>query len=346
VGYTSTPASNSEFSSPPTEEGLVYVCSRGANPGIVAFHFDQASGKLTSLGVVAEIARPSFLAIHPNGRWLYAVGRWEMGGEQSDAVSAFSMEHPQTGKLTSLNRVQCGGSGPCFVTVDSAGKSCLIANYDSGSVAVFSVADDGTLGEMKAFFQHTGTGADPLRQNGPHAHSINLSLDNRFAIAADLGLDRVFVYQLDASQGSLTPNNPPYAAVAPGAGPCHFAFHPTGKFGYLVNELNSTVTAFAWECSPGCTSGISDRFHSATGFLQPEFRSRATGASLGQVPLHVNPVPRQHCRVSDRVRKRHARSCRVGLDGWQDAAKLRYQLGRHLSHCGQPGFGQHRCVSN
>jgi 6-phosphogluconolactonase len=201
--------------------------------------------------LAAETVNPSFLAIHPNRRFLYAVGEvMEFQGQKSGAVSAFSID-PATGKLTFLNKMSSRGMGPCHVSVDKTGKCVLVANYGSGSVAALPLKPDGSLSEATAFVQHTGSSVNPERQKGPHAHSINLSPDNRFAIAADLGLDQLLVYRFDPEAGSLTPNDPPFAKVNPGAGPRHFAFHPNGQFGYVINEMQSTVTALAYDAANG-----------------------------------------------------------------------------------------------
>jgi 6-phosphogluconolactonase len=171
-------------------------------------------------------------------------------GRSSGGVSAFAIDRG-TGKLTFLNEVPSRGAGPCHEAVDKTGKYVLVANYEGGSLAVFPILKDGRLGESTAFVQHHGASIDPQRQEGPHAHSVYLSPDNRFALCADLGLDEVLVYRFDAEKGTLAPNNPPFAKVNPGAGPRHFAFHPSGKFGYAIDEMQSTVTAFSYEPSSG-----------------------------------------------------------------------------------------------
>jgi 6-phosphogluconolactonase len=148
-----------------------------------------------------------------------------------------------------LNRVSSRGSGPCHVAVDKTGKWVFVANYNSGSLAAFPVHDDGSLGEASAFFQDSGSGANPERQAGPHAHEVMLSPDNHFALVADLGLDEVFSYRLDSAKGGLTPNSPPLVKLAPGSGPRHIAFRPDAKFFYSLNELRSTVTAFRYDAS-------------------------------------------------------------------------------------------------
>ena len=227
-----------------TEEG-------SQSKGIYAYRFDEGSGQITWLGLAAETTNPSFMAVHPNGRFLYAVNEVQnYKGPNSGGVSAFSIDRA-TGKLTFLNEVPSRGADPCYIIVDKAGKHVLVANYTGGSIAVFPVLADGKLGESSEFVQHTGHGSDPKRQEGPHAHSIDLSPDNRFAFVDDLGLDELKVYKYDSAKGSLTPNTPAFAKLDPGAGPRHFVLHPSGKFAYVVAEMASTVTAFSVDLNKG-----------------------------------------------------------------------------------------------
>ena len=231
------------------DQFLVYIGTyTGAkSKGIYVSRLDPATGKLTRPELAAEIASPSFLAIHPNRRFLYAVNEVsKFEGKSSGAVSAFAMDR-ETGKLSLLNQVSSVGDGPCYLVVDKTGQCVLVANYGGGSVAAFPVDRNGKLSEASAFFQHAGSSVNTQRQKEPHGHSINVSPDNRFAIAADLGLDKLLVYRFDAKKGTLTPNDPPFATVAPGSGPRHFAFHPSGKYAYVINEIACTVTAFAYD---------------------------------------------------------------------------------------------------
>ena len=237
----------------PQGQFIVYVgtYTQKESKGIYAWRFDAATGKLAPLGLVAETVNPTFLALRPDRRFLYAVSEIaSFDGQKSGAVSAFAVDL-ETGKLKFLNKVASRGTGPCFVSVDHTGRNVLVANYGSGSIAVLPIKDDGSLAEASVSIQHSGSSVNPRRQQGPHAHSINLSPDNRFAIAADLGLDKVFVYRFDATKHSLVPNDPPFAAVKPGAGPRHFAFHPNKRYGYVINELSSTVTGFSWNAGSG-----------------------------------------------------------------------------------------------
>jgi len=223
----------------------------GASKGIYVGRLDLATGGLSLEGVAAETKNPSFLALHPNRRFLYAVGEIsDFAGKRTGAVSAFRIE-PASGRLELLNQQSSGGTGPCHVTVDRTGRNALVANYGGGSVSVLPIGEDGKLGPASAFIQHQGSSVNPRRQQGPHAHSINLDPANRFAFVADLGLDKIMVYRFDAVAGTLTPNDPASAAVAPGSGPRHFAFHPSGKSAYVINEMGSSLTAFRYDAPRG-----------------------------------------------------------------------------------------------
>jgi 6-phosphogluconolactonase len=219
--------------------------------GIYAYRYDAGSSELTPLGVAAETTNPSFLAIDPSRRFLYAVNEVpNYKGASSGAVRAFAINR-QTGRLSLLNEVPSRGADPCYIAFDRTGKYALVANYTGGSVAVFPVQSDGHIGEASAFVQHQGSSVNKERQEGPHAHWIETTADNRFAIAADLGLDELLVYHFDAKTGSLIANDPPYAKLDSGVGPRHLAFHPNGKFAYIVNELRSSITTFSYDGSRG-----------------------------------------------------------------------------------------------
>ena len=238
---------------------LVYVgtyTNKTESKGIYAYLFDPGVGKLTSFGVAAEAEDPSFLAVHPSGKYLYAVNEINyFGAQKSGAVSSFSIA-PGSGKLTLLNQAGTQGAGPCYIALDKTGKFVLVANYDGGSVAVFPIGADGSLAPASAFIQHSGSSVDKERQEGPHAHWIGTSPDNRFALASDLGLDEILVYRFNSAKGTLAPDTPPYAKLTPGAGPRHVAFHPNGKFAYVLTEMGSSVTAFAYKPSNGSLSPL------------------------------------------------------------------------------------------
>jgi 6-phosphogluconolactonase len=237
------------------EDWIMYVgtYTRAPSKGIYGYRFQGATGAVTPMGtagLVAETENPSFLAVHPNGRFLYAVNevsRYE--GKDAGSVSAFSIDRA-TGTLTLLNRVSTRGGGPCHLALDRVGRWLFVANYGGGSVAAFPVQGDGKLGEASAFFQHTGAGADASRQKGPHAHETVVSPDNRYVLAADLGLDKVFSYKLDPARGGLAPA-PQFTTIAPGSGPRHLAFRPDGKFVYVLKEMLSAVVAFRYDAGGG-----------------------------------------------------------------------------------------------
>lgn len=224
--------------------------------GIYVGQLDLATGALHLAGVAAETKNPSFLALHPNRRFLYAVGEIsDFEGKRTGAVNAFVIE-PATGSLRLLNQQSSGGAGPCHVVVDRTGRNVLVANYSGGSVSCLPIREDGSLAPATAFVQHQGSSIDPRRQQGPHAHSINVDQANRFAFVADLGLDKIMVYRFDAAAGTLTPNDPAWAAVSPGSGPRHFAFHPSGLFTYVINEMKSTLTVFRYEAPRGALEQV------------------------------------------------------------------------------------------
>jgi 6-phosphogluconolactonase len=221
-----------------------------ASKGIYAYRLDASTGKLSSLGLAGESAEPSFLALDSSGRFLYAVNETvSYNGQSTGAVSAFAIQ-PETGKLSLLNQVSSRDEGPAYITLDRTGKHALVANYPRGSVAVFSVLQDGRLGEATSFVQHKGSSVNPQRQKGPHAHAVALSPDNRFAIVADLGLDQLLVYSFDAAKGTLGAN-PRIAKANPGAGPRHLVFTSDGQFLYVINELQSTVVAYSYDAVAG-----------------------------------------------------------------------------------------------
>jgi 6-phosphogluconolactonase len=219
--------------------------------GIYVSRFDPVTGRLTPPELAVATPSPSFLALHPGGGFLYAAGestRFE--GKPVGAVSAFSRD-ANTGQLTLLNQQSSGGVGPCHLAVDPTGKCLLVANYGDGSIAALPIRVDGTLGGPATRIVHQGSSVNAGRQAGPHAHFIIPDPANRFALTCDLGLDQVLVYRLDAVKSTLAANDPPFAAVKPGSGPRHLAFHPSGRFVFLINELSATLVAFAYDAGRG-----------------------------------------------------------------------------------------------
>jgi 6-phosphogluconolactonase len=234
------------------DEYLVYfgTYTRTAGKGIYAYRFRPGTGGLTPLGLAAETPHPSFVAVHPNGRFLYATNEHE--GDDSpgvpNTVSAFAIDQ-STGKLTLLNKVSAGGEGPCHLSVDKTGAILLVANFRNGSVAALPIQKDGHVAEATAVVQHQGSSVHPVRQRGPHAHFIAPSADNRFALVVDLGLDRVITYQLNPTKGTLTSAGA--SPTPPGSQPRHLAFHPSNRYVYVNGEATSTVSTFAYDIRTG-----------------------------------------------------------------------------------------------
>lgn len=214
--------------------------------GIYRCELDLAIGKLSTPELAVEVGSPSFLAVHPSNKFLYAVGETgEFKGQKTGSVHAFSLDST-TGGLMKLNSESSGGPGPCHIVVDAQGKNALVANYGGGSAAVLPIRTDGGLKEASSFVQHKGKSVDPGRQEAPHAHSINIDPSGRFVVVADLGLDQVLVYKFDSEKGAISANDPPFLKVADAAGPRHFAFHRTKPFAYVINELTCKLDALKY----------------------------------------------------------------------------------------------------
>lgn len=252
-----------------------YTGGKTPSEGIYLLELDPETGTLVNKGGVGHLSNPSFLAIHPSRKFVYAVNeQGEFNGRKTGGVSALAIE-PESGKLKLLNQQSSEGNGPCHISLDRAGKNALVANYGDGMVACLPIGPDGKLGPASSKIQHRGTGSDPGRQQGPHAHSINLDAANRFAFAADLGLDKVFIYKFDGEGGTLTPNAPAFGEVAPGSGPRHFAFHPGGRFAYVINEMGNTITAFAYDPDQGSLTPIQ-----STSTLPDDFKGKSYTAEV------------------------------------------------------------------
>ncbi len=253
---------------------LVFIGSGRAN--IESYHFDVESGALTRIGVAAEISNPSFFAIAPNHRFLYSIA--EGHGKNDSSVSAFAID-ATGGKLTPLNRQPAGGSGPCYVEVDQSGKNALIANYGSGSVAVYPLTPEGTLNTMTAFVQDEGSSVNPDRQEGPHAHCIVTDPADHFALLCDLGLDKVLVFKFKPGVGTLQANDPAFVSTKPGAGPRHIAFHPSGKWAYVITEMGSTINAYSYNAKKGTFKEIQSE-----STLPKDFAGKNTDAEVAVHP--------------------------------------------------------------
>jgi len=228
----------------PKGQYLAYVgtyTTKTSSKGIYVFHFEAATGQLSAGSVAVETPDPSWVAVHPTGKYAYAAN--EAG--KTSTVSAFAVD-AKSGKLTLLNQIPALGEDPCYLSFDKTGKYVLVANYSSGTIAVFPILADGQLGEHTALIKDQGVmGPNKERQEAPHAHWIGVTPGNLFVFVADLGLDEIMMYRFDESKGSLVPHQPAFAMLDPGAGPRHIAIHPSGRFVYVVNELKSTVAVFS-----------------------------------------------------------------------------------------------------
>ncbi len=242
------PATSTARAAPASGPAFVYfgTYTGEKSRGIYVAPWDAATGRVGAPRLAAETENPSFLALHPTRPLLYAANEVaEFEGQKAGFVSAFAVD-PATGDLRALGRASSKGAAPCHLVVDASGGNVLVANYSGGSVASLPLGPDGAVKEASSFVQHQGASVDPQRQKGPHAHMVAVDRANRFALVADLGLDQILVYRLDAAHGRLQPSAPPMARVTPGSGPRHFAFSPDGRDLYLDNEMTMTVTAFKY----------------------------------------------------------------------------------------------------
>jgi len=262
-------------------ELLVYVgtYTSGKSEGIYLYRLDLASGKLKHEATTKGVKDPSFIALGPGRRNLYAVNEVEdFGGKKSGALSSFAVDQ-STGKLRLLNQQPSLGGAPCYVDVDRGGRFVLVANYSGGNVAVLPIRSDGSLGEATDVKQYVGSSINVERQEGPHAHCIVLDPANRFAYGCDLGTDKVMIYRFDARKGKLIPASTPWVQLKPGAGPRHITFHPGSKYAYVINELHATVTAFAHDRDRGSLKEVQ-----TVPTLPADFSGENTSADI-----HVSP---------------------------------------------------------
>jgi 6-phosphogluconolactonase len=227
---------------------IVYFGTR--DKAIYACRFNSSTGQMESLGAVADIERPSWLAMHPKLPILYAVSELGNDGKEDGWIYSYKVD-ARTGKLQLFNKVSATGGGTTHVAIDKSGKFLLAVNFGGGQVVAFRINPDGTIGEQTAKIQHFGSGPDPERQGSPHPHQVNLSSDNRYVIVPDRALDRIFTYRLDPQSGALTPAKPPSVALPPASAPRHFTFHPNGRFGYVITELQATIVTYNYTPATG-----------------------------------------------------------------------------------------------
>jgi 6-phosphogluconolactonase len=229
---------------------------QGRAEGIYLYDLDPGTGRLTHRLTVPEVMNPSFLTLSPDRRFLYTVNEaMEINGVPGGGVSAFAVD-PATGGLTLLSKHSTHGGDPCYISVDHTARCVLVANHGGGSVTVFPILADGSLGPASQVAQHEGHSIDPVNQAQPHGHCVATDPSNQFALCCDKGIDRVLVYRLDPAAAQITLNDAPPGVSRPGSGPRHLSFHPNGQFVYVINEIASTITAFAWDGSQGTLEEI------------------------------------------------------------------------------------------
>lgn len=268
-----------QSAAPPAPTGSMFVYigtyTGKASKGIYRSRLDLATGALSQPELVAESANPTYLAVHPNQKFLYAIN--ETGsGAKAGAVSAFAID-AKTGGLTALNTQTAGGAGPCHLVVDGAGKNVLLANYGGGSIESLPIKADGSLAEPVTFIQQTDDSGKPGRPREPRAHCIVTDAANRYAYVCYLGLDKVMIYKFDSAKGTLVPNDPPWGTVKPGAGPRHLSMHPSGRFTYVINESDSTLTAFSCDPATGALKEIE---------THPTLPAPVPGNSTAEIEVH------------------------------------------------------------
>lgn len=247
--------------------------------GIYVYEFNRDSVGFTLLQTIPEQKSPSFLEIHPSKKFLYAVNRSSVvDGKEWGTISAFLIDSA-SGMLTLINEQSSYGRGPCHISFDKSGKFAFVSNYNDGNLVVYAVLDNGNVSDSLQLVQHHGNGINPERQEGPHVHSAMVSPDNRFLYVADLGIDRVMIYELDSSSGMLKPATIPYAEVEPGSGPRHFEIQPDGKTLFLADELSSTTSVFSRDTVNGSLTEI-QRISS----IPEGFREQNTNADI-----HIHP---------------------------------------------------------
>jgi len=263
------------------EQFLVYfgTYTGAKSQGIYVSRLDTASGELSAPTLAAKAVNPSFVAIAPDHRFLFAVNESDkFNGQTGGAVAAFNLD-ATTGQLEFLDQQLSGGTSPCHITVEPAGKFVLVANYGSGSVEVLPVQTNGYLGSPTAVIQHHGSSINPQRQAGPHAHCVAVDAVTHRVFACDLGLDKVMIYRLNETTGALTANETPWAVVKPGSGPRHIIFSPDEQHAYVINEMGGTLTAFDYDQEHGALKEIQ-----TVSTLPEDFHGKNTDAEVALLP--------------------------------------------------------------
>jgi 6-phosphogluconolactonase len=250
--------------------------------GIYVYNWNLETGDFEPIQTVPGRESPSFLAIHPTGEYLYSVNREGLTeGEESGSVASYRID-ANSGQLTFLNEVSSLGAGPCHVQTDLTGQILFVSNYSEGNFTVYSVEEDGRIGENLYNFAYEGQGPNLSRQQKPHLHSALPSPDNRFVFAADLGTDRLYAYRIKPGKGKLRPAKTPWVSIKPGGGPRHFTFHPNGQWVYVAEELSAHVTALRYDDRSGAMEEIQRLSTLPAGFSDPSYCA----------DIHVHPSGR------------------------------------------------------
>ena len=314
---------------------LVFITSfaAGESGAIQAYQLEMSNGSLKPIHRTSGIENPYFIVISPDQKFLYSIYAKSFGGTEPEQVAAFSLEG-RTGKMKPLNKQSTKGTASCYLDIDATGKTVLVANYTTGNVTALPVRADGSLDEPASFFQHTGSSVHPERQKSPNAHCFVISPDNRFAFAADLGIDQILSYRLDASKAKLTPNQPPFAKAPAGAGPRHLTFHPSGKHVYVINELKNSVTLFDYAKETGV---MTERQTIST--LPPDFNGVSHCADVKVTPdgRFLYGTNRGHDSIA---------SYRVGDDGVLTLIAIVPSLGKGPQNLAITGKGEYLLCAN
>lgn len=281
------------------------------SPGIYAFQWDAEKGMLGGVQPVGKTSNPSFLALHPNGRFLYAVNE-DGGPSGTDHITAFAIGNSASaGPLKALGSVASHGLAPCHLSIDSTGKWLFVANYLSGTIAVYPLLPDGRLAEATQIVQQKGSGPFTGRQQSAHAHEVVPSPDGRFLLSVDLGADRIFVYRFDAAKGTLTPNSAAEVVIPAGFGPRHLVFSKDAHKVYVVTELTPAVVTLSWDSQRGSMtqlgvtstlpaadsdehSGAEIMLHPNGKFLYASNRGHSNTIAIFQIGPDGLPVPAGH----------------------------------------------------
>lgn len=242
--------------------------------GIYSFNWNSDSGDITNVTVAASTANPSFLVIHPNGKYLYSVNE-DVTLSNADGISAFAIDSKSPGKLAPLNSVSSNGVWPCYLSIDATGKWLFVANYYNGTIAVYPIQKDGRLGNATQVIQQEGSGPVKNRQDGPHAHEVLQSPDGHFLISVNLGADKVLVYRFNPATGKLTPHTTPDFAIPAGYGPRHLIFSHDARFAYVVTEIKPSVVTLRWDAGKGTFTQVA-----VTSALPDNFTGRKSGAEI------------------------------------------------------------------